>query len=176
MYPSIPDHDIAALEIPEHKIFVVHMGEVGAQSLEIIDQFFLILRNLQSVEEIVFKIQQVAEDLLFAKFAGRDGPAIVQSFVSPDLQTGQLFQALTEQLIDRFMMALSFQLVQQGDISKIFLEINSIILIYRIDLGDRAATFAEVPAEMDECPVLPHVVIVCGYIGAIAGRQTEIDT
>ena len=61
-------HYVTALKIPEHKIFVFHPGEVNTQRFKIIDERFFVVGYFQCVKEIIFKIQQVANNGLFAEF------------------------------------------------------------------------------------------------------------
>src|ERR1700744_1450881 len=72
----ILEHDIPALKIPEHKIFVIDMREIGAQGLEIIDELFFVIRDLERVQKIVFEIKKIAKDRLFPELPRRNGPGI----------------------------------------------------------------------------------------------------
>jgi hypothetical protein len=95
------------------------MRQVGAQCLEVVDQPFLVIGDLEGVEEIVFEIEQVAEDRLLAKLLAGDSPVIVQLVVTAYLQTRQLFETLLEEGVDSLIMPLFLQFVQQRDVSEI---------------------------------------------------------
>ncbi len=117
----IIEHDVAALKVAEHKIFVIDMRDVGAQRFEVIDQLFLVIGDLQGVEKIIFEVEQVAEDGLLAKFFRGDRPTIIQPFVSDDLEVGKLPEAFLEKRIDLLVMALLLELAEQGEVAKVFL-------------------------------------------------------
>ena len=114
MYFFIFNQDIPALKIAEHKIFIGRITESGGKCFEISNQFFLIVGKLKGIEKIIFEIQQVTQDGLFAKFAGSKAPVfIIQSAISLYLQVREFFQALPEQIINLVVRPLLFQPVQQ---------------------------------------------------------------
>ena len=105
------------------------MGQIGAQRFEIVDQPLLVIGDLKGIEEIIFEIEQIAEDRLLAKFPAGDGPVIVQLVVAQYLQTRQLFEALPEECIYGLIVSLLLQLVEKRPVSKICLKIDVLLVV-----------------------------------------------
>ena len=74
------------------------------------------------------------------------------------------------------VMPVLFQFMQQGNIAKIFLQVNGMVVIDGINFGHRTFPVFKVAAKADKSIVLPHIVVVSG--NAIPGirKYPEIDT
>src|SRR6185312_381184 len=98
--------------------------EVRCKAFEIGNEFFLVVRKLQRVQKIILEIEQVAENGLLPEFTGRQAPVlIVHTFISPDLQLRQAFQALLKQIKNIVGISMFLQFIQQRNIAEIFLDI-----------------------------------------------------
>ncbi len=89
----ITHNNITALKIPEHKIFILCVRKVIAQGFKIIYQFLFIVWLAQRIQEIVFEIQQVCHDGLFAKNRIGETFTVVNPCMATHLQFCKLRQA-----------------------------------------------------------------------------------
>src|SRR6188474_1835311 len=79
-------HDVAALKIAEHEIFILSMCEIIAQRFKIINELLLVIWFAQRVEEIIFEIKKVGHNRLFAKFFIGQALFIIEPVVAFNLQ------------------------------------------------------------------------------------------
>ena len=131
---------IPALKITEHKILMIHTGEINTQVFKIFNQFFFIIRNLQRIQEIITEVQQVRNNGLPSKLFRSNTPVVIKINMPFDLHMRQLLQTLLKQSIHMFIVTMLLQFIQQRHITKIFLQINCFIIRYFIDRWYRTTT------------------------------------
>ncbi len=134
---------VAALEVAEHKVFVFRKSEVGAQGFKVINQLLLVIGLAQSIQEIVFEVQKIGHDGLFAKFLVGKAARIIEPFMSLYLQQGQLVKAVPEKghTLHRKDLLLPSRLSKE-DIAKIFLQVDGPVFIIAGICGTRQGSFS----------------------------------
>ena len=71
-------------------------------------------------------------------------------------------------------MPVLLQLIEQGSVSKVLLQIDRVGFVDEVDLGNGTAMAPEMTAEMDEGAVFPYIVVLCGDIGSFGRADTKI--
>src|SRR5450755_442975 len=88
----------------------------------------------------------------------------------------KFFQALSEEIKNMISGPFLLQAVQQGNIAKIFLNIECALCVHGIYLRYRAILHFKMPAELDKTEIFLDIASIGGYIGFWFREDPIVDT
>ena len=143
-------HDVAGLEVSVKEKTRFRFQQERREPLEIVLKGLLVEVDGHEFQEVVLEVIQVPPDRLLVEPAARITDREVHVAGGADLETGQVFEYLPVHLDQPVRKPTLFatnclQFVEQGLVSQVLLEVDTLIQVLGIDFRNRKAVAAEVP-------------------------------